>query len=73
MSTIDEGKKRGSNDLVYDKQMIIINSGIATIGAQSNSSAKNSNRKRPHTGSLNPRGNQPPPTNKGGSKGEMAN
>jgi hypothetical protein len=33
MSTIDEGKKRGSNDLVYDKQMMMINSGNTTIGA----------------------------------------
>ena len=71
MSTIEDAKKRGQEDLVYDKQIML--SAAATIGAQSNSSAKHSNRKRPHTGSLNPRGGpaEPTPVQKGGSKPEM--
>jgi hypothetical protein len=72
MSTIEDGKKRGQDDLVYEKQILV--AGNATLSAQSNSSAKNSNRKRPHTGSLNPRGgnpNDPIPVQKGGSKPEM--
>jgi hypothetical protein len=60
MSTLEDGKKRGQDDLIYDKQ--VIGSGTATIGAHSNSSAKQSNRKRPHTGSLNPRGGPAEPT-----------
>ena len=70
MQTLEDGKKRGQDDLMYDKQIMI--SGNATLSAQSNSSAKQSNRKRPHTGSLNPRNpNDPIPVQKGGSKPEM--
>lgn len=72
MSTLEDAKKRGQDDLVYDKSMNV--AGNTTISAQSNSSAKQSNRKRPHTGSLNPRGGNPGdpvPVQKGGSKPEM--